>query len=185
MGPPEKFSLQLVRRGAMIGFRSGLLALSAALLLPVAAPAADGPVDYLRDVKPILAKNCYQCHGAKAQKGGLRVDTVANLKEGGDTGPAITPGQSGASLLIKAVTGAEGVTRMPLKKPALPAEHITLLKAWIDAGAAAPAREQPDDGKQGQTHWSFIPPVRPAVPEIPNSKDQISNPIDSFVLANL
>src|SRR5689334_11553658 len=185
MRPPGKFSLQLVGRGVMTGFRSGLVALTAAILLPIAAPAADGPVDYLRDVKPILAKNCYQCHGAKAQKGGLRLDTVASLNEGGDTGPAITPGQSGASLLIKAVTGAEGVTRMPLKKPALPAEHITLLKAWIDAGAAAPAREQPDDGKQGQTHWSFIPPTRSPVPAIRNPQSAIRNPIDSFVLVKL
>ena len=79
--------------------------------------AAAAPVDYLRDVRPILSTSCYQCHGVKAQKGGLRVDTVAALTAGGDTGPAVVPGKSGESLLIRAVTGAEGVTKMPLKKP--------------------------------------------------------------------
>src|SRR5437763_798842 len=127
----------------MTAIRSVSLVLSTGLLLPALAAAADRPVDYLRDVRPVLAKNCYQCHGAKAQKGGLRVDTVAALKAGGDTGPAVAPGKSADSLLIQAVTGAEGVTKMPLKKPELPAGQIALLRAWIDAGAPAPARDIP------------------------------------------
>src|SRR5207249_3930126 len=90
-------------------------------------------------------EDCFQCHGLKAQKGGLRVDTMKALLAGGDTGPAIVPGKSGESLLIAAVSGAEGVTRMPLKKPALPAEQIATLKAWIDAGATAPANDPADE----------------------------------------
>src|SRR5207245_2664427 len=116
--------------------RTAVLALAA-----FATPAAAAPVDYLTDVRPILAKHCYQCHGAKAQKAGLRVDTAAALKQGGDSGPAVVPGDSGKSLLIAAVTGADGVTRMPLKKPPLGDEPTRILKAWIDAGAPAPAQD--------------------------------------------
>src|SRR5437660_11690896 len=100
------------------------LLVTALFVWPAAAGAA--PVDYARDVKPLLAKYCYQCHGAKAQKGGLRVDTVQSLKEGGDTGPAIAAGKADDSLLVQAVVGAEGVTRMPLKKPPLAPEQAAL-----------------------------------------------------------
>src|SRR5439155_25244864 len=141
-----------------------LTSLSLVILVPAWAQAA--PPDYLKEVKPLLAKNCFQCHGLKAQKGGLRVDTAKALLAGGDTGPAIVPGKSGESLLIAAVTGADGVTRMPLKKPPLPPQQIATLKAWNDAGATAPANDPPDDGNQGATHWAFAPPVRPAVPGV-------------------
>ena len=61
-------------------------------------------VDYVRDVKPILAERCYSCHGAIRQKAGLRLDTAALIRRGGDSGPAIEPGQSDESLLIERVT---------------------------------------------------------------------------------
>src|SRR4051812_17847185 len=111
-------------------------AVSTLFLLTAAAPAAP-PVDYVRDVRPILAHNCYECHGAKAQKGGLRVDTVAALKAGGDSGAAVEPGKSADSLLVHALTGVEGVTKMPLKRPALSADQVATVKAWVDAGAPA------------------------------------------------
>ena len=79
-----------------------------AILLAVVAGA--GPeVDYARDVKPILAARCTSCHGAIRQKAGLRLDTADLIRRGGDSGPAIEPGQSGESLLIERVTAADGV----------------------------------------------------------------------------
>src|SRR5437667_11066073 len=92
------------------------------------------PVDYLKDVKPLLAKNCFQCHGAKAHKGGLRVDTLQALLAGGDTGPAIVPGKSGESLLIAAVSGAEGMSRMAPKKTPLSDAPLGTQKGLIHAG---------------------------------------------------
>ncbi|HTK78525.1 MAG TPA: DUF1549 domain-containing protein, partial [Gemmataceae bacterium] len=170
----------------MTEVRVAILILSAGFLWP-AAPAAAAPPDYLKEVKPLLAKNCFQCHGLKAQKGGLRVDTLKAILAGGDSGPAVVPGKSGESPLIAAVSGAEGVTRMPLKKPPLPPPQIAILKAWIDAGATVPANDPPDDGRQGATHWAFVPPVRPNLPPLPDGRgsDRIHNPIDTFVLANL
>ncbi len=150
-----------------------------------APPGTSPAVDYLKDVRPILARNCYQCHGAKAHKGGLRLDTVQAITQGGDSGPAVVAGRSAESLLIRAVTGADGVTKMPLKRPELSAEQVNAIKAWIDAGAPAPARDLPDDGKQGQTHWAFVPPVRPAVPLLSTPASAIRSPIDAFVVAKL
>jgi mono/diheme cytochrome c family protein len=152
--------------------------------LLTAGPTAAEPVDYLRDIKPLLAQHCYACHGARAHKGGLRLDTAAAIRKGGKAGPAIIPGKSGDSRLIQAVEGAEGLTRMPLKKPPLPPAQIALLKAWIDGGARAPAQEKPDDGTGGARHWAFIPPVRPPLPAVQDSA-WVRSPIDRFILARL
>ena len=119
--------------------------LTALLLLAGTASLASAQVDYVRDVKPIFAKHCYRCHGASQQKGGLRADTVAFLKEGGDTGASLTPGDSRASVLVQAILGThDDISQMPYKKPALADADIATIRAWIDAGAAAPANEVPD-----------------------------------------
>src|SRR6516162_4690005 len=107
-------------------------------LTPSGSPvfAADAGVDYVRDVKPVLAKHCTSCHGAQKQRSGLRLDTAKAALEGGNSGPAIVPGKSAESLLYKAITACEGVKVMPPKEsPRLSAEQVALLKAWIDQGA--------------------------------------------------
>src|SRR5436309_1361055 len=72
-------------------------------------------VDYVRGVKPIFVARCYACHGALEQKNGLRLDTVAFMKKGGDNGPALVPGNSPKSLLVNHILGAGGARRMPPK----------------------------------------------------------------------
>jgi hypothetical protein len=148
-----------------------------------AAFSAD-PVDYLRDIKPVLARHCYQCHGAKTQKGGLRLDTAGAVRKGGKSGPAVVAGKSQESLFIKALEGLDGMTPMPLKKPPLPAAQIGVLKAWVDRGAKAPADEKQDDGSSYSRHWAFVPPVRPPLPEVKNAS-RVRNAIDRFILARL
>ncbi|HZM06543.1 MAG TPA: DUF1549 domain-containing protein, partial [Candidatus Saccharimonadales bacterium] len=143
------------------------------------------PVDYAKEVKPVLAANCYKCHGANAQKGGLRLDTASSALKGGDTGPAIVAGKGSDSLLIQALRGtAQDIHRMPLKKPALPEATIALLQAWIEQGAVAPQDEKPQQRSATVSHWSFIPPKRPVEPMVKNTKWP-RNPIDYFVLARL
>lgn len=151
------------------------------VLLPLAAAA--GPPDYLRDVKPLLAKHCVSCHGPEKQRSSLRLDTAGGLRKGGNSGSAILAGKSGESLLIKAVTGAEGVEAMPPKGTRLTAAEVATLRAWIDAGAKAPAEEiavKPGPAK----HWSFQPIQRPAEPAVKRG-DWARNPIDRFILARL
>jgi hypothetical protein len=139
------------------------------------------PVDYLRDIKPLLAKNCYECHGAQKQRADLRLDTATGALKGGRSGPAIVPGRSNQSKLIKAVTGADDTKLMPPREPRLTAKQIDLLKAWIDQGAKAPTNEV-----AGATlkHWAFQTPVRPAEPAVKNNA-WVRNPIDRFILARL
>lgn len=144
------------------------------------ASAADA-ADYARDIKPLLTARCVACHGALRQQSGLRLDTAAAMLVGGEQGPAISSGHSEQSLLIGAVTGSAGF-RMP---PDGEGEHLTddevaRLRRWIDAGAPAPADEQPQ--RDPRTHWAFQKPVRPAVPRVADAAWQ-ANPIDAFVAA--
>jgi mono/diheme cytochrome c family protein len=155
--------------------------LCAALFLPGPAAAAE-PVDYVRQIKPLLAGNCVACHGPQKQRGNLRLDSAAALREGGDHGPAVVPGKSGDSLLIQAVCGAEGVKAMPPKGRLSP-EQIALLRAWVDAGARAPANEG-IAARPGAEHWSFRPIGRPEPPAVKNAA-WVRNPIDAFILARL
>ncbi|KAF0179370.1 MAG: cytochrome c553 [Limisphaerales bacterium] len=153
----------------------GTLAASAAAL--VAAP-----VDYVREIQPLLAQNCYQCHGATQPKHGLRLDTAALALKGGQAGPAIKPGKSSDSLLVQVISGThKDLARMPYKKPPLSAAQIALVRRWIDEGAKAPANEVPGS----KAHWAFVAPKRPAVPTIGNRQSAIAHPIDAFIRARL
>src|SRR5262245_31008043 len=152
-------------------------------LIALAGPTLAAPaVDYLRDIKPILTTTCVKCHGADQQKGGLRLDTAAAALKGGEKGPAIRPGKSAESQLIKAVEGMHAdIARMPYKKPPLSDAQIALLKAWIAQGAKAPADEKPAIPKL----WAFVPPTRPPVPKLRNPQPATRDPIDNFILARL
>ena len=153
----------------------------AALAVTLASSLPAAPVDYVRDVKPILAQHCYRCHGSSQQKSGLRADTAASLRTGGDSGPAFEAGKGADSLLLKTVLGThDDIAQMPYKKPPLSAAEIALLRDWIDQGATAPANEEPEKN----VHWAFAAPVRvdPPPAKIP---EWSRNPIDAFVLARL
>ncbi len=157
--------------------------LSLPVVLSLASLAGADSVDYLRDVKPILAKRCYACHGGTKQKMGLRLDTVTAALKGGDSGPAIVPGKSDASRLIHAVTGTHEVSLMPPKEPRLTAKEIALLRTWIDAGAQAPKDEVAEKTVVSK-HWAFQPPRRVDPPSVSQPR-WCRNPIDHFILARL
>src|SRR5688500_10817516 len=74
---------------------------------------ADEPVDYSRQIKPLLAHKCFACHGALKQEGGLRLDTAAAIRRGGDSGPAAVAGQPDESPLVERVTASDESVRMP------------------------------------------------------------------------
>ena len=156
-----------------------------ALALPHGARAAVN-VDYVTQVKPLLAETCYRCHGADQQKGDLRLDTALLAVKGGETGPALIPGNSDKSLLIQVVMGThDDIARMPYKKPPLSESQIQILRAWINQGAKAPVGEKPDEpGAAARRHWAFRPPHRSAAPEV-GQKEWCRNAIDRFVLARL
>ncbi len=155
------------------------------VVLSFATPRTAGDVQFTRDVQPILAANCIECHGAKKQKAGLRLDNSKDAMAGARFGadPVIVPKSSATSeLYLRLVTTNED-DRMPSDRDPLSAHDIEVLRQWIDDGAkwadaggetAAPAKK----------HWAYETPIRPPVPT-PREKQWVANPIDAFVLAKL
>ena len=150
--------------------------------IAAAAPAFAAP-DFARDVRPILAAHCYECHGPDKQKGGLRLDAKSAALRGGVTGDTIVPAQSARSHILHRLRGQGGEDRMPLKKPPLSAEQIATIAEWIDAGAAWPDNFAGNDAP-AKLHWSFAKPVRHDPPAV-NQADWPRNAIDRFILARL
>ncbi len=147
-------------------------------------PSVSRPIDFARDVEPILAKNCQRCHGPKKQKGGLALHVVDRAMAGGDGGPAIVAGRSAESRLIRYVAGLED-ERMPPEDSGDPLsnEQIGILRAWIDQGAKWSSTSVAST-KTASDHWSFQPPRRPDPPSL-KDRSWVRNPIDAFVLAHL
>jgi mono/diheme cytochrome c family protein len=144
-----------------------------------------------KQVRPLLAERCQQCHGPDKQKGGLRLDSRAALLEGGDSGPAVVPGQPDQSRLVQAVRYADEL-RMP-PKGKLPGDQVAVLAAWVKMGApwpeatevrtAAPASGLTVTAKDRE-FWSFRPVREPPPPQVRDASLPRS-PIDRFVLAKL
>ncbi|MBX9655079.1 DUF1549 domain-containing protein, partial [bacterium] len=150
-----------------------LIAINVALL------HADAPIDYAKQIKPLLASRCLACHGALKQEGSLRLDTAASVKAGGDSGPAIEPGQSSKSIIIERVTSKDDSFRMPPHDSgtAFTDLEIALLSRWINEGATAPSDEKPEsDPKE---HWAFRSVQRPASPAIHDSESEST--IDDYL----
>ncbi len=153
----------------------------AALLVPGAY--AQSPVDFQRDVEPVLKRSCYGCHGAAQQLGGLRLDAKETTFRGGVSGPSVKAGAPGESTLYQRIAGLGDQARMPMGGKPLPAEQIALIERWIKEGAVWP------DGvgakaAEVKKHWAFIAPLRPAPPKV-SQPAWGKNGIDQFILAKL
>ena len=144
------------------------------------------PVDYLREVKPLLAERCFACHGALRQRSGLRLDAVELILRGGDGGPAVLPGKSAESLLYRVLSGGEDESRrMPPEGEGAPldAEQIRRIRNWIDQGAKAPPEEVPQDPR---SHWAYRLPEPAEVPAVSREDGggaSHRHPIDAFLAA--
>lgn len=141
-----------------------------------------GPIDFVKDIQPILRQHCWSCHGAEKQESGLRLDRRDLMLLGGDLGKVLAPGKSETSRLIHYVAGVEPDHLMPPEGDRLSAEQIALLRAWIDAGCEWP--ESANEASPKNSHWAYEPlRVQPA-PDVKQSSS-IRNDIDRFVLAEL
>jgi len=94
-------------------FRVALILVGFGFMVPASGNDVNSQIDYLAEVKPLLKRKCYACHGAQKQKGGLRLDTGKLIRKGGENGAALVPGNSGDSLLLKKVSATEETDRMP------------------------------------------------------------------------
>ena len=97
-------------------------------------PPAGHPVNFSKEIKPIIEASCLKCHGRGRDKGGLQMDSRETFLKGGDSGPAVVPGQSAESYLIELVSGLDPDGVMPKKGSKLKPEQIGALRAWIDQG---------------------------------------------------
>ncbi|HAW90987.1 MAG TPA: hypothetical protein DCX61_10020, partial [Gemmatimonadetes bacterium] len=119
---------------------------------------SDLPVDFAREVRPILSQNCFTCHGPAddRRRRGLRLDTpegfFADRPEFG--GAVIVPGNAEESPLYQRITAEVEQDRMPFNREALTDEEIETIRRWIDQGA------------ERNSHWAFLAPQRPALPPV-------------------
>jgi hypothetical protein len=146
--------------------------------------AAEKPVDFSRDVRPILATRCYSCHGEKQQESGFRLDRREAALRGGENGVDIVPGKSSKSNLVQRISAADATIRMPPEGQPLNTAAVSVIRHWIDQGAtwpADPASVRPASSE----HWSLKPLTRPPVPAIIQNDGFFKNAIDAFVAANL
>ena len=147
------------------------------LLRPGRAIGSDGGIGggIEGEVRTLLHARCVACHGPLASEGGLRLDTAAAARAGGNSGPAVVPGEAEKSPLLRRVSAAAAAERMPPEGPALAAGEVDLLRRWIAAGADGPAGEAPDEDPR--RHWAFVRPVRPPLPD----GDGDVHPIDALL----
>jgi predicted nucleic acid-binding Zn-ribbon protein len=135
---------------------------SFALLLSLLAPAGDDdvPINFADHVEPILRANCYSCHKGRRAKNGLDMRKVSRLLEGGSSGPAIVPGDSGSSRLYLSAARLREPFMPPRGEPLTDAD-LAILKQWIDAGARATADGAPV-AAAAATAPAYVPPPPPA-----------------------
>ena len=139
-----------------------------ALLLWSTAALFGADVSFTREIRPILSKNCFACHGpdASSRQANMHLDTRQGATGEDGSHPAITPGDSANSRVVVRITHPQ--TPMPPAGDRLSAEEIDLIKRWIDQGA------------KYDTHWAFEGPVRPELPAVKNMT-WARNEIDRFV----
>jgi hypothetical protein len=136
-------------------------------------------------IRPLLAENCWNCHGSESQWSGLRLDSLQAMRAGGDSGPAVVAGAPDDSLIVQAIEGTGGL-QMPPNSP-LSQAQINALRSWIEQGAHWPeGGYEPAvlDGHVWKEHWAFQP-IHSRPPPASSSNLWGNNPVDSFVMQKL
>ena len=167
--------------------------------LSFAAESEPAVVDpgFTESIAPLLAARCLACHSADDEiNGGLRLDLRDGWAQGGDSGPAIVPGEPDQSLLIRAIRWEAGAPQMP-PDGKLAAEEIAMIEAWVRRGAhdprggsigprsrLLPGAAQGMTADEGRRFWSFLPLADPVPPEVADP-DWNRDPIDRFIRARL
>ena len=164
------------------------VALAATLMIPLflCTPAAawQPSPDFVRDIQPILAEKCYPCHSAARSMGGIRLDGRAGaFGQGESRTPAIVPGRSAASELLRRVSAPDKSVRMPLGGQPLTPAQIELLRTWIDSGANWPDTPAASTRKL-EKHWAFQQLRKVQPPSVKNA-GWAKTGVDGFILAQL
>ncbi len=155
------------------------------LVLVFARGGIAAEIDFVRDVRPILVRHCYDCHSGESAKSGLRLDVKAAAFRGGEAYEAsIVPGKPGESPLIQFVADPEADLRMPPEGKRLSKREIDTLTKWIADGASWPDGVDEAELVDKADHWAYEPVVRAKSPRVQNVHWP-RNTVDAFVLARL
>src|SRR5262249_15021448 len=131
-----------------------------------------------RDVVPILKAHCVKCHGPNKPKGKLNLGSPRAMARGGDSGPAVVPGQPDESVLWDQISRGE---MPPRPEPPLSDEDKNLLRRWGERGAAGlPNAAEAARTPPGSDHWAFAPPSHPDPPAVRDSR-RVRSPVDRFI----
>jgi len=174
------------------------IAISAAILLGSGACFAESSGDeaakmkfFETRIRPVLAENCYKCHGEKKQKAGLRLDNIGHILSGSDDGPVLVPGDAEKSLIYTAVTYKDPDYEMPPDDKKLPDEQIEDIRKWIEMGAPWPkdeavvARKPGEFSEEEKAWWSFQPLMDAKPPAVDPAVGVAAGEVDRFILAKL
>ena len=127
------------------------------------------PVDFSRTIRPILAKQCFSCHGPDKQESGVALHEFSKATSEGDSGlKPIVPSDLNSSELLRRISSDDPSQRMPPEGPGLTKRQVELLTNWVKSGA------------EYREHWAFLPLSNP-IPPIVAGSIQANNPIDAFV----
>src|SRR5687768_6887332 len=169
-----------------------ILGLAATACLGAPPPLAADLDFFEKKVRPVLVQRCYSCHSAKEgkSKGGLVLDSSEGWVKGGDSGPALVPGDPARSRLVQAIRYDIPDLQMP-PKGKLPQNEIDDLVRWVERGAPDPrgavvpaAEVKPLDPGAAKAYWSYQP-IRSTTPPATRDAAWPSSDIDRFVLASL
>ncbi len=161
-----------------------------AILVLSAGASGSDDVNFDRQVTPILAMRCLECHNEGTAAGGLVLTNADALVRGGDAGEVIAPGKPEESALLERVLAGEMPPKRQGKSQKLSEGEIQALRSWIATGAQWPKGrvidrdERTTSVRAGRDWWSLQPIMRPKVPPVQRT-DWIKNPIDAFILARL
>lgn len=158
---------------------------------PMKAPPSAQDLEFFEaKVRPVLSQHCYECHGPDKQKGGLRLDHIKTILDGGDSGPALVPGKPADSRIQIAIAYDNVDLQMP-PNGILPEEARNILKTWIERGAPWPDEPLPAAGatiatfdleKRRDEHWAWKGITDPAPPAVQDKRFQ-HHPVDQFLQA--
>ncbi|MFM8357078.1 MAG: c-type cytochrome domain-containing protein, partial [Verrucomicrobiota bacterium] len=154
-----------------------------ALGVPAGGAAPAAPVDFARDIQPLLERHCWECHGPARAKSDLRLDSrAAALRGGQELGPALKPGDGAGSPMVRLAAGLVAGKEMPARGERLSPAQVGLLQAWVDQGAAWPDQAALDPVR---SHCAFQPVKRPPVPAVPPPLPPAGHPVDAFIRERL
>ncbi len=161
--------------------------LLAATALPAGAITPQEAEFFEKSIRPVLAEQCYKCHGPEKQKAALRVDSRAAILKGTDDGPVIVPGKPDESPFIKSLRHI-GDSKMPEKADKLSDAQIEAMSQWIRMGMPWPENDKlatPSAGEAAKRHWSYQPIKNAAPPAVQDAGHWGRTPVDRFILAAL